>query len=534
MNVQAPPSRPGYGILVEQLNKPIYVRHKGQLIAQSSRAKVMYETRLPPAIYIPTADLIAPLSAPTALKTFCPFKGTATYRDLQSPAGTVPNIAWQYDCAFSEAHEICNHICFGPHEDLEVDPGDNDLANPTYRNISGPLIDWLLRDAAYIATPDAFTEALVEKFIEQGIALSRMSVLVWSLHPMIAGRNFIWTKGESELQVRAPSYEIYDEPKYRDSPMRHVSKGLGGVRHRLTKGNEIGAFPILEDLQRAGATDYVAMPLPFSDGRINVMTVASDHPDGFTTENLGLIFECSAVIARYYEVFMQRENAKSLLETYVGKRSGARVLGGEIRRGDGDEIDAAIMFCDLRGSTLLEETLGRRAYISLLNTFFEGVSDIIEDNGGEVLKFIGDAVLAVFPAGADADRAREQALRSARFIVQALGPMGAECETPDLDCAIGIAFGSVTYGNIGSRERLDFTVIGQAANIAARLGDYGKTIGEQIVVDDKSLCQTCTATPLGALALHNVSTPVTSYAIPVTETISAPVPGATVQKGSAV
>jgi len=516
MNVHAPQQTTSYGIIVERLNQPVYIRHKGQLIAQSANAKVMYETRHSPAIYIPVADMIAPLSEPTAHRTFCPFKGTADYRDLLSPMGTLSNIAWQYNCSFSDAHEICNHVSFLTHDDLEIDTGKNEILDPQYRSISGPLVDWLLRDAAYIATPEAFTEALADKMIEQGFALSRLSVLAWSLHPMIAGKHYLWSKTKEELQVFAPSYAIYDEPKYRNSPMLHVSQGLGGVRHRLTAGNEITAFPILEDLQNEGATDYVAMPLPFSDGRINVMTVATDTPDGFSTEHLGLIFECSAVIARFYEVFMQRENAKSLLETYVGKRSGARVLGGEIRRGDGDEIDAAIMFCDLRGSTLLEDLLGRKAYIALLNTFFESTSDLIEENGGEVLKFIGDAVLAVFPAGSNPDLARQNALTAARLIVQALKPIGAEMGVPDLDCAIGIAFGSVTYGNIGSRERLDFTVIGQAANIAARLGDYGKSINAQIVVDDQSLCKTCTATaqPLGPLKLHNVSRSVVSYAIP--------------------
>jgi len=210
---------------------------------------------------------------------------------------------------------------------------------------------------------------------------------------------------------------------------------------------------------------------------------------------------------------MQRENAQAVLETYVGKRSGARVLGGNIRRGDGDEIDAAIMFCDLRGSTLLEEKLSREKYIGLLNRFFETTSDVVHAHGGEVLKFIGDAVLAVFPAGQDPAEARAQALAAARAIVAALAEIEPCPSLPHLDCAIGIASGSVLYGNIGSQERLDFTVIGQAANIAARLGDYGKVSGHRIVVSRDILTETANATPLGHVKLHNVSTPVESFAI---------------------
>lgn len=516
------PHNRGYGILVEPLRGEVQVRRGGTLLAQSRRARVMYETRLQPTIYVPRDDLVVDISTKVGLQTFCPFKGTACYHDLKLEDGRVDNAVWIYENALPEARQIEGHVGFVADPNTEIDLGTNQIAPPEYGNISGPLIDWLLREAAFLPTPEDFTKAFSQKLLEQGVYLSRLSVLAWSLHPQIAGKNFIWEKASDEVTIYAPSYEIYEHPAYNASPLRHVSKGLGGVRHRIDDEDSEDAFPILSDLRAAGATDYVAMPLPFSDGRINVLTVASDHPDGFSTANLGLIFECSAVVARYYEVFMQRENAQSLLETYVGKRTGERVLGGKIRRGEGDEIDAAIMFCDLRGSTLLEERLGRRAYIKLLNAFFETASTIVHDNGGEVLKFIGDAVLAVFPVrtatreetGVDADLARTQALQSARSIAPALTQVAAEHDLAELACASGIAYGTVTYGNVGSRERLDFTVIGQAANIAARLGDYGKTVGQQIIVSQNSLPGSCQdSTALGALNLHNVSQPVEAYAV---------------------
>ncbi|OIQ33792.1 MAG: guanylate cyclase [Roseobacter sp. MedPE-SWchi] len=512
------PQNRGYGILVEPLRGEVQVRRGGCLLAKSSRARVMYETRLQPTIYIPRDDLVVDLSNRVGLQTFCPFKGTAQYHDLKLAEGRIDNAVWIYENTLPEASQIEGHVGFVADPCTEIDLGSNQIAPPEYGNISGPLIDWLLREAAFLPTPEDFTRAFSQKLLEQGVCLSRLSVLAWSLHPQIAGKNFIWQKSTDEVTTYAPSYEIYEHPAYNASPLRHVSKGLGGVRHRIDSEDSADAFPILSDLRAAGSTDYVAMPLPFSDGRINVLTVASDHPEGFSTANLGLIFECSAVVARYYEVFMQRENAQSLLETYVGKRTGERVLGGKIRRGEGDEIDAAIMFCDLRGSTLLEEQLGRRDYIKLLNEFFDTASTIVQDNGGEVLKFIGDAVLAVFPvgdaAGADANQARAQALISARSIVPALAQVASEHDLPQLECASGIAYGTVTYGNVGSRERLDFTVIGQAANIAARLGDYGKTLGQQIVVSQNSLPSSYqNTTPLGALALHNVSQPVEAFAV---------------------
>jgi adenylate cyclase len=332
------------------------------------------------------------------------------------------------------------------------------------------------------------------------------------LHPLIAGKNYVWSKKTNEVSTFAPSYEIHAHPGFVNSPLRHVSNGLGGVRQNLNVDYPINSFPIMEDLRAEGATDYVAMPLQFSDGRRHVMSLTSDHPDGFTTANLGLIFECSSVVSRFFEVFMLKENAQSLLDTYVGQRSGARVLGGDIRRGDGDDINAAIMCCDMRGSTALEEKMGRAAYIALLNQFFEITSDCVNAHQGEILKFIGDAVLAVFPAGDDSAAARSNALQAARDIVIQLNQLRSTGSDQGCDCSIGMAFGGVTYGNVGSRERLDFTVIGQAANVAARLGDYGKTVGHRIVATDDFLIGDCQSIQLGAIALRNVAVPVPCHA----------------------
>ena len=513
MNVHATPDLKGYGISVERLKGRIAIFRGDLLLAESKNAKVMYETRLPPTIYVPRADVCIDLGPETDLQTFCPFKGTATYHDIDLPGERLTNSIWAYEDALPESAAIQGHIGFMPGAFTHTDLGDNKLREPDDGNISGPLIDWLMRGASETQTPEAFTKALAEKMLEHGIAIQRISILAWSLHPLIAGKHYIWEKDADEISTHAPTYEIYDHPAFINSPLRHVSNGLGGVRQRLNDDNPHNSFPIMEDLRAKGATDYVAMPLRFSDGRTNVLTLTCDHPNGFTTENLGLVFECSSVIARFYEVFMQRENAQVLLETYVGKRSGARVLGGEIRRGDGDDIDAAIMFCDLRNSTTLEEQLGRGDYINVLNAFFETVSGIVHDNDGEVLKFIGDAVLAVFPAGDDAAKARWNAQRTAVEIVERLAELRRSGLDHHCDCSIGLAYGRVTYGNVGSRERLDFTVIGQAANIAARLGEYSKSTGYRIAVseDIEPACQETVS--LGPIKLRNVSNPVTCFAL---------------------
>lgn len=500
-----------YAIRVDPLAGEVRVWHGDTLIAKTTQAQVMYETRLPPAVYIPRHNVLVDLSDKTPLQTFCPFKGTASYRDMTIDGETLGNAIWSYDDPLPESIEIADHVGFMPSSKARLDLGDNELLPPTAGHISAPLVDWLLREAPFFKTPEDFTKALAEQLRINGVAISRLAVMIWSLHPSIAGRNYIWRKDREEMTVRAPSYDIFDHPDFLNSPLSHVSKGLGGVRQKIGVDYKDTSFPIIKELRAEGASDYVAMPLMFSDGAINVMTLTCDHPDGFTTGNLGLVFECSFIISRIFEVFALRDTAQGVLETYVGKRTGARVLGGKIRRGDGDEIDAAIMFCDLRASSRLVEELGQADYIETLNLFFETATDIIHAHGGEVLKFIGDAVLAVFPADGNAEQARQESLRAAREIVAELAELrrqGHRC-----DCSIGISYGRVTYGNIGSRERLDFTVIGHAANVAARLGDYGKKVGSRIVASRDFAAPEFPTKALGAVSLHNVRTPVDCIAV---------------------
>ncbi|WFE91996.1 DUF427 domain-containing protein [Roseibium porphyridii] len=516
MTVRAQRTANDYGVLVEPLTGEVTAWRNNVVLARSTRARVMYETRLPPVVYFPKDDIRADLKPAPDYRTFCPLKGTASYSDVQVSGETIENGAWHYPTALPEGQAVDGFHAFMPGVASRIEYDGKQLDTPFGGNISGPIVDWLLREAWTARTAEELISALGKKLVEDGVAVCRMTVLIWSLHPMIAGQNSIWQRDTDEVTSRYPSYELLESPIFKNSPLQHVADGLGGVRQKLDTNPDEFNFPIMDDLREQGVTDYVAMPLPFSDGRINVLTLASDHPNGFTTANLGLIFECSALISRLFEVFALTSNATTILETYLGKRTGARVLGGEIRRGDGEVIDASILFCDLRHSTRLETELGRDAYLSELNRFFEVTTEIVNEHEGEVLKFIGDAVLAIFPAGGDRDKACRQAVASADQIVQRLAVPEEDGNGIPLTCAIGIAFGEVTYGNVGSKERLDFTVIGSAANIAARLGDHGKVVGHPIVASkDVADEADCGATPLGAVELHNVADPVEAFAVSV-------------------
>lgn len=502
-----------YGIWVQPIDHQVSAYVGDTLLATSNRARVMHETRLPVTLYFPIEDVIGTLVPNRDHRTFCPFKGTASYFDVEINGTTLPMAAWCYEKALPESRDVEGYVAFIPSVVGRIDHQGHDIVPMNSGNIAGPTVDWVMREAWLCKSPEELTAALARKFLHDGIAISRLSIMIWSLHPMIAGKNYIWTKEDDSVRAVSASYDIHTSPAFINSPLRLVSNGLGGVRQRLDGSPIEFDFPIIGDLKDQGASDYVAMPLPFSNGQINVMTLTCDHPKGFTTPNLGLVFECSSVISRYFEVFTLQENAQSLLETYLGKRTGARVLGGEIRRGDGDDIQAAILFCDLRNSTSLEEKLGREAYVTLLNQFFEATTEIINQRDGEVLKFIGDAVLAIYPAGDDKNLACAKALESAQEIVSHLSTETIGEADDKIDCSIGIAFGDVTYGNVGSLERLDFTVIGRAANIAARLGDYGKTVGHRIVATDDIASWHERAVSLGDVTLHNVAEPVPTFAL---------------------
>ncbi|MEM9442385.1 MAG: adenylate/guanylate cyclase domain-containing protein, partial [Pseudomonadota bacterium] len=203
----------------------------------------------------------------------------------------------------------------------------------------------------------------------------------------------------------------------------------------------------------------------------------------------------------------------ALLETYLGQGTGARVLGGEIRRGDGDDIDAAILFCDLRNSTGWAERLSRKDYLALLNAFFETVVNRVHTVGGEVLKFVGDGVLAVFPSDANGGHARGAALKAAITIIREVESLRATGIDQPVSCSIGLDFGRVTYGNVGSRDRLDFTVIGRPAIIASRLSDLAKVEGHTILATEAiARAAEGKLKTIGHHVLHNVTEPIDVYA----------------------
>jgi adenylate cyclase len=342
--------------------------------------------------------------------------------------------------------------------------------------------------------------------------LWRLKLLIRTLHPQLFATSYTWLAAQPGVEEARIPHAVLESPAYLASPFAAILDGAGGVRRRLEGADVRLDFPILEDLHAQGCTDYVAMPMPFSDGQLNIITLVSDAPGGFSTADLGHLYEILPALSRLFEVQALRRTAITLLDTYLGKHTGERVLEGRIRRGDGENIHAVIWFCDLRDSTSHTESLTRDEYLSMLNRFFDCTAGAVLDHGGEVLKFIGDAVLAIFPVD-DPDNPEAaghaiDAAQDAQHRVAIINQQGAERGARAIGFGVGMHIGTLMYGNIGTPGRLDFTVIGSAVNEASRIEGMCRTLDKTILVSAEFARHFPTRlVSLGRHKLRGVSTP---------------------------
>lgn len=223
-------------------------------------------------------------------------------------------------------------------------------------------------------------------------------------------------------------------------------------------------------------TDYLARSLPFrrSDGQ--AITLATDHPQGFSDANLAMLETSLPAFATVVELINLERMSRVLLQTYVGKLTGNRVNAGEITRGDVSRIRAVLLFADLRGFTKLTEAHPGEVVIDLLNDYFETLSAPFTAAGGEILKFVGDAILAILPIEGDGEEAPreacEKALLAAHDAITGLARVNdsrREAGKPEINAGMALHVGEALYGNIGTPDRLDFTVIGHSVNLASRI-----------------------------------------------------------------
>jgi adenylate cyclase len=343
---------------------------------------------------------------------------------------------------------------------------------------------WLAMGAPHHSV-EALFAAFCGEIVRSGATVSRASLGLEVLHPEVSGWQHIWTNDSLSIK-EADRATASTSQSYLNSPTRIVDETERRFRRRLDA--PCLDMPLLEELRLGGATDYVMYPLPFLDKtRTAVISFATHRTTGFDPTSLDELEFAVRLLSPYLERHVLRHIAIDLLDIYVGPHTGHRIIEGRVDRGAVEFIEAAIWFVDLRGFTLLSERSAIPEVLALLNAWFGTIGQVVEAHGGEVLKFIGDAVLAIFPTSPEQDRA--SACRKALAAAQEFGERSDAENTlrrlsniPPLLHGSALHVGEVAYGNIGASHRLDFTVIGPAVNRASRLLDLAKRLDRQVIV----------------------------------------------------
>jgi adenylate cyclase len=346
------------------------------------------------------------------------------------------------------------------------------------------LIDWLMGGAQSAPTRETVLSGLCERLVAAGVPLWRVGVFVQTLHPDAFGRSFIWKQGE-DVAVNTAGFDLPESDRFRQSPLAILYASGHEVRYRLDD-SESRRFPFFDDMRAEGVTDYIALPLPFTEGSVHATSWTTKAAGGFTDEQLAALRRIIPPFARLAEIYALRRTAATLLDTYVGSRAGERIWAGQIRRGHAESMQAAIWLSDLRGFTALSDRLRADIVVDILNQYFDCQVPAIRKHGGEILKFMGDGLLAVFPMAKGGGNLGEvcsrvlQAAREARAAVDAMQyPSGEGIERFRFGVALHI--GEILFGNIGGMSRLDFTCIGPAVNLAARLEKIASKLNRTVV-----------------------------------------------------
>lgn len=385
--------------------------------------------------------------------------------------------------------------------------------------------DWLVDQA--LGSPhivDMYRELCV-RLSGIGIPITR-SMISWpTLHPLIEVEAAIW-KHDQNVVLRQFPHRQTESEEWQRSPMKHLLDSRQVLmRRRLAGPQAMVDFPLLQDLVEEGYTDYLAMatefavPSPPNEHRRTGILIswACERESGFSDEDIVALRRIQRAFAVACRTVIQAQIANNITETYLGGHAARQVLAGHIRRGDGVTTRAVILYSDLRESTRLAETLDGDAYLALLNDYYECAAGAAIEAGGEVLDFIGDAVLTIFPLGED--RAYDEAIRAASHAVQAALALGEaanhrrrQASLPDFRFGVSASVGEVMFGNIGVPSRLSFSVIGPAVNAAARIEKLTKTVAAPALATAE-IAETCPECwqSIGPHRLEGMNRPVELY-----------------------
>jgi adenylate cyclase len=350
-----------------------------------------------------------------------------------------------------------------------------------------PATRWLLTQGPRARSHLELLVDLSQWLCQRGFPLSQVNQYTPTLHPLMQGVECVWHRsGAPPEEIRLHWRAGEDLQSRQASPLRRVMLEMDESSVDLRGTGRPGEEPTLARLRAEGATEHLVMAVPLADGRRNAIGWTTDRDGGFSARERNDLRNLIGPLGLVLDLLEWRRTARTLLDTYLGSGPGREVLGGAIRRGDRRDLDAVILFADLRDFTSKALTWNADQLLQALDAYYQALVDAITIVDGEVLKFVGDGLLAVFPIAKESDLAEAcrrayaatiGARRAMATVNLARGAVGL----PPLDFGVALHVGRVVYGNIGGAGRLDFTVIGPAVNLVSRVEGLCKELDHSIL-----------------------------------------------------
>ncbi|GGC81367.1 adenylate/guanylate cyclase domain-containing protein [Chelatococcus reniformis] len=345
--------------------------------------------------------------------------------------------------------------------------------------------DWLLVEARQTRDPNLILSGLSERLNGAGIPVDRASLVIETLHAQHAAVGRVWIKGQATVEAEEFAYVRDASDNYMRSPFYAVHQTRAPLALRLDEIPD-DLYSIVPSLKASGYVHYLCFPMFFANGDENGISFATRDDTGFTEAHIAFLKLLMPAIAAVVEIVAGYLSLDSLLRIYIGDEPHKLVLNGDVRRGQVSRIRSAILFADMRGYTHLSSGISPEETVDLLNAYFDCLVPPIEQEGGEVLKYLGDGLLAIFrDRGDDTGGAARAALDAARQSLELLDALNQGGSLPvRIEAGIALHHGDAAYGNVGSGARLDFTVVGRDVNLTSRLAGLNKVLSEPLIMSE--------------------------------------------------
>lgn len=370
--------------------------------------------------------------------------------------------------------------------------------------------DYMLGEGRMNPDPDATLNELSGRIANAGVPLDRCVTIVRILHAINAASYRMWERDAGTTSYSIP-FTSQSDGMYTSSPSALAHSHNLWVRFNPQQ-TPLDAFGIVPELRESGTTDYVTAPTLMVNGLQNVFTFATKTEDGFSDSDIAFLRAIFPALEACQEILVTHRILKEVTRTYVGEEPHTRILAGDVHRGEVTSCHAAILFTDMRDFTSITAPMTAQQATDLLNDYYDCIVPSIEGNSGQVLKFMGDGVLAMFRAREGSSDACARGLEAALAGLDAVELRNKDTALP-FDIGTALHFGEVAYGNVGSGERLDYTVIGRDVNLASRVAGLCGTLQRPLLMSEHFAAELKDQVfdPCGLHELKGLSQPVSIF-----------------------